>query len=101
MTDFISTQVFYATIKVIPRVEYTFQVIAREDKGIRGIDYNKSKLSTFKTSRFNSNNQPPSLPRPLNSNDPKLDYGNIPGPVPVPEIVSFEHFYFVHVNALN
>ena len=74
MTDFISTQVFYATIKVIPRVEYTFQVIAREDKGaIGGIDYNRSELSTFKTSRFNSNNQPPNLPRPLNSNDPKLD----------------------------
>ena len=93
MTDFISKQVFYATIKVIPRVEYTFQVIAREDKGsMLGIDYNKSELTTFKTSR---------LPRPLNSNDPKLDYGNIQGPLPVPEIVSFEHFYFVQVNALN
>ena len=90
MTDFISTQVFYATIKVIPRVEYTFQVIAKEDKGsILGVDYNRSELSTFKTSRFNSNNQPP---RPLNSNDPKLDYGNIPPPPPVPEKVSFEQF---------
>ena len=85
MTDFISKQVFFARIKVIPRVEYTFQVIAREDKGSMlgiavGIDYNKSKLSTFKTSRLNINNQPFSnLPRPLNSNDPKLDYGNIRG----------------------
>ena len=84
MTDFIDTQVFYATIKVIPRVEYTFQVIAREDKGsVLGIDYNKSELTTFKTSR---------LPRPLNSNDPKLDYGNIQGPPPVPEEVSLEQF---------
>ena len=96
MTDFIDTQVFYATIKVIPRVEYTFQVIAREDKGSMlgiavGIDYNKSELTTFKTSR---------LPRPLNSNDPKLDYGNIQGPPPAPEIVSFEHF-FLQVNTLN
>ena len=93
MTDFISKQVFFARIKVIPRVEYTFQVIAREDKGsMLGIDYNKSKLSTFKTSRLNSNNQPFSnLPRPLNSNDPKLDYGNIQGPPPVPERVSLEH----------
>ena len=100
MTDFISKQVFFARIKVIPRVEYTFQVIAREDKGsMLGIDYNKSKLSTFKTSRLNSNNQPFSnLPRPLNSNDPKLDYGNIQGPPPVPEIVSFEHFYLVNVR---
>ena len=89
MTSFISTQVFYATIKVIPRVEYTFQVIAKEDKGsLLGIDYNRSELTKFKTSR---------LPRPLNSNDPKLDYGNIQGPLPVPEIVSFEHFYF-HLN---
>ena len=84
MTDFIDTQVFYATIKVIPRVEYTFQVIAREDKGsVLGIDYNKSELTTFKTSR---------LPRPLNSNDPKLDYGNIQGPPPVPEEVSLDQF---------
>ena len=84
MTDFISKQVFYATIKVIPRVEYTFQVIAREDKGsVLGIDYNKSELTTFKTSR---------LPRPLNSNDPKLDYGNIQGPPPVPEEVSLDQF---------
>ena len=84
MTDFISTQVFYATIKVIPRVEYTFQVIAKEDKGsILGVDYNRSELTTFKTSR---------LPRPLNSNDPKLDYGNIQPPPPVPEKVSFEQF---------
>ena len=100
MTDFISTQVFYATIKVIPRVQYTFQVIAREDKGIRGIDYNKSKLSTFKTSRFNSNNQPPSLPRPLNSNDPKLDYGNIQGPPPVPEAVSLEHIILMDASII-
>ena len=92
MTDFISKQVFYATIKVIPRVEYTFQVISREDKGsFLGIDHNKSELTTFKTSRLNSNNQPPSLPRPLNSNDPKLDYGNIEGPPPVPEKVSSGH----------
>ena len=84
MTDHISTQVFYTNIKVIPRVEYTFQVIAREDKGsFLGIDYNKSKTTTFKTSR---------LPRPLNSNDPKLDYGNIPGPPPLPEQVSLDHF---------
>ena len=84
MTDFISKQVFYATIKVIPRVEYIFQVIAREDKGsVLGVDYNKSELTTFKTSR---------LPRPLNSNDPKLDYGNIQGPPPVPEEVSLEQF---------
>ena len=84
MTDFISKQVFFARIKVIPRVEYTFQVIARENKGsMLGIDYNKSELTTFKTSR---------LPRPLNSNDPKLDYGNIQGPPPVPEEVSLEQF---------
>ena len=102
MTSFISTQVFYATIKVIPRVEYTFQVIAREDKGsMLGIDYNKSKLTTFKTSRLNSNNQPFSnLPRPLNSNDPKLDYGNIQGPPPVPERVSLEHLILMDASII-
>ena len=102
MTDFISKQVFYATIKVIPRVEYTFQVIARENKGsFLGIDYNKSKLTTFKTSRLNSNNQAFSnLPRPLNSNDPKLDYGNMQEAPPVPERVSLEHLILMDASII-
>ena len=103
MTSFISTQVFFSTIKVTPRVEYTFQVIAREDKGsLLGVDYNKSKTTTFMTSRLNINNQPPSLPRPLNSNDPKLDYRNIQGPPPVPEEVSLEHLlkYVLYISKL-
>ena len=34
-----------------PEVEYTYQVIAREDKGIIGVDYNKSKISKFRSRR--------------------------------------------------
>lgn len=34
-----------------PEVEYSYQVIAREDKGIIGVDYNKSKISKFRSRR--------------------------------------------------
>ena len=34
-----------------PEVEYAYQVIAREDKGLIGVDYNKSKISKFRSRR--------------------------------------------------
>lgn len=34
-----------------PEVEYAYQVIAREDKGLMGVDYNKSKISKFRSRR--------------------------------------------------
>ena len=34
-----------------PEVTYTYQAIAREDKGILGVDYNRSPLTTFRASR--------------------------------------------------
>ena len=56
------TDQFNTTIKVTPRVLYTFQVIAKEDKGSGlfggGIDYNKSPTTQFQTSRHNENVTP-------------------------------------------
>ena len=41
-------------MKVVPKVDYQFQAVAREDKGpIVGIDWNKSPLTDFKTSMHN------------------------------------------------
>ena len=41
-------------IQVVPKVDYQFQAVAREDKGpIVGIDWNKSPLTDFKTSVHN------------------------------------------------
>jgi hypothetical protein len=41
-------------VKVVPKVDYQFQAVAREDKGpIVGIDWNKSPLTDFKTSMHN------------------------------------------------
>ena len=34
-----------------PEVEYAYQAIAREDKGIFGVDYNKSKIYKFRSRR--------------------------------------------------
>lgn len=34
-----------------PEVMYTYQAIAREDKGIFGVDYNRTPLTTFRASR--------------------------------------------------
>jgi len=59
MTDYLPTDVFSTTIKVIPRVLYTIEVIAREDKGlIMGVDYNRSPKTKFQTSRYNDNVTP-------------------------------------------
>ena len=51
---------------MVPKIEYQFQAVAREDKGpIVGIDWNKSPLTDFKTSVHNkevSRNPPPVEP---------------------------------------
>lgn len=38
---------------LVPNQPYTFQVIAREDKGVWGVDYNKSEKTKFTTRRSN------------------------------------------------
>ena len=54
LTDLVSKEVNSIDIEVTPKVEYTFQVVAREDKGIvGGIDYNYSPTVDFKTSAYN------------------------------------------------
>ena len=64
MTELIDKQHYTSDIIVIPKVNYVFQVIAREDKGgVLGIDYNKSDQKEFKTSAYNSNVKP-TTPKP-------------------------------------
>ena len=41
-------------VEIVPRVEYSFQAVAVEDKGILGIDYNRSPIVKFATSRLES-----------------------------------------------
>ena len=38
--------------KIVPRVEYSFQAVAIEDKGLFGIDYNRSPIARLSTSRL-------------------------------------------------
>ena len=47
-TEQLTTDTFEVEIKVTPKVLYEFQVIAREDKGLRGVDYNRSKMVQFR-----------------------------------------------------
>jgi len=64
MTDLIDKEHRTSDIIVTPKINYVFQVIAREDKGgLLGIDYNKSDQSEFKTSAYNSNVKP-TTPKP-------------------------------------
>jgi len=54
MTPLVPTSQFTISLKVTPKVKYTYQAIAREDKGsIAGIEYNRSPNVDFKTSRIN------------------------------------------------
>lgn len=59
LTEFLPKTRFETTIEVIPRVAYEFQVVAREDKGgLLGVDYNRSPVSKFQTSRLKENVDP-------------------------------------------
>jgi len=62
----------------VPMVEYFYQVIAREDKGLfLGVDYNKSPETIFKTSRDKVNlPPPPPTARPVHQqgSDGKAEY---------------------------
>jgi len=40
----------YVVLDLTPNQEYTYQVIAREEKGIWGVDYNRGEKTTFTTS---------------------------------------------------
>jgi len=44
----------YIVRDVVPNLPYTFQVIAREEKGVWGVDYNKSPKVTFTTRMSNT-----------------------------------------------
>jgi len=70
LSELINTDRFAIDLKITPKVQYVYQVIAREDKGsFAGIDYNKSKQTEFKTSAYNNNvrptpKTPPKAPSP-------------------------------------
>merc|ERR1719209_2734118 len=40
----------YVVLDLTPNIEYTYQVIAREEKGLWGVDYNRGEKTTFATS---------------------------------------------------
>merc|ERR1719180_343491 len=40
----------YVVLDLTPNLEYTYQVIAREEKGLWGVDYNRGEKTTFTTS---------------------------------------------------
>ena len=42
---------------ILPRVEYSFQVVAIEEKGLFGIDYNRSPIAKLSTSRLETKNK--------------------------------------------
>jgi len=85
MTELIDKQHYTSDIIITPKINYVFQVIAREDKGgLLGIDYNKSDQREFKTSAYNSNVKP-TTPKPAREPAvaPKAtgtDNGNIESP---------------------
>ena len=55
MSEKVSTEIDGVILKgIVPRVEYSFQAVAVEDKGILGIDYNRSPVVKFATSRLES-----------------------------------------------
>jgi len=43
----------YIVRDIVPNLQYTFQVIAREEKGLLGVDYNKSPKKVFTTRKTN------------------------------------------------
>lgn len=65
MSQMLSTDTFtYIFTERSPENEYFYQVIAREDKGFRGIEYNRSPETLFTTSRKKGNLKPELIPDP-------------------------------------
>jgi hypothetical protein len=53
-TDLVKNTINSIDVKVVPKITYQFQAVAREDKGpIGGIDWNKSPIVEFVTSSVN------------------------------------------------
>lgn len=54
LTDLVKPDINFIEIEVVPKVPYNFEVVAREDKGpLLGVDWNKSAMVQFRTSRLN------------------------------------------------
>jgi len=54
LTELVTPDVNFIEVEVVPKVPYNFMAVAREDKGpVMGIDWNKSPIVKFKTSRLN------------------------------------------------
>ena len=49
LTDWVHPDHNSIDVEVIPGWEYQFQAIAREEKGILGVDYNRSPIVDFRT----------------------------------------------------
>lgn len=61
-TSLVNNDVNTIDIEVTPFVLYEFQAVAREDKGlIGGIDWNKSEVTEFKTSKQNNEVSKPNI----------------------------------------
>ena len=71
LSDLVATNIEAVILKgITPRVEYNYQVVAREDKGaLLGIDYNRAPVVKFTTSRLAPNVKP--------SNDNNLNVVNV------------------------
>ena len=49
LTEFFNTTIKSANISVTPFIDYTFETVARENKGWLGIDWNRAGQVTFRT----------------------------------------------------
>ena len=60
MSEKVSTDIDGVVLDgIVPRVEYSFQAVAVESKGILGIDYNRSPIVKFATSRLETKRTKP------------------------------------------
>ncbi len=65
LSDLTPNDANFINIDVVPKVDYVFQAVAREDKGgVAGIDWNKSETVNFKTSQYNAEVEPTVDPAP-------------------------------------
>jgi hypothetical protein len=58
-SELVTNDASMVEMMITPKVDYTYQAVAREDKGIiGGIDWNKSPQTDFKTSAYNTEVKP-------------------------------------------
>ena len=79
MSEMVNRDMNTIDIEITPKIDYQYQVVAREEKSYGRVDYNRSPTITFKTSKTHQNQPNPDQGRNgFNTISPTNHYNQLP-----------------------